>query len=215
MTVFKNTILWCEDTRITTIIFCCSSFADSRSLFLLPVRSWCLKTPLLLCEISPVASWFPFLVLFTRYKTFGFCSELLTYSKHVYLFFFFFMLATLWSRKPESFYPPFTDKNLSHREVKQWVGGGGISPAAHAASSSWVKSHGPTSSPGTNTGQAVQCCLTCLCDCVLHGVDRGLQEKYWVREGLFISCCVFWTSFHNDITSSHELFSSWLGEQFT
>lgn len=129
--------------------------------------------------------------------------------------FFFFMLATLWSRKPESFYPPFTDENLSHREVKQWVGGGGISPAAHAASSSWVKSHGPTSSPGTNTGQAVQCCLTCLCDCVLHGVDRGLQEKYWVREGLFISCCVFWTSFHNDITSSHELFSSWLGEQFT
>ena len=89
MTVFKNTIFWCEDTRITTIIFCCSSFADSRSLFLLPVRSWCLKTPLLLCEISPVASWFPFLVLFTRYKTFGFCSELLTYSKHVYLFFFF------------------------------------------------------------------------------------------------------------------------------
>lgn len=113
------------------------------------------------------------------------------------------MLATLWSRKPEYFYPPFTDDENNEQEVKQWVGGGGISPAAHAASSSWVKLHGPTSSPGTNTGQAVQCCLTCLCDCVLQGADRGLQEKYWVREGLFMSCCVFWTSFHNDITSSH------------
>ena len=146
--------------------------------------------------------------------TFGFCSELLTYSKHVYHFFFFFMLATLWSRKPESFYPPFTDdENMSHREVKRWVGGGGISPAAHAASSSWVKLHGPTCSSGTNTGQPVQGCLTCLRDCVLHGVDRGLQEKYWVREGLFMSCCVFWTR----MTSHHhtELFSSWLGEQFT
>lgn len=33
--------------------------------------------------------------------------------------------------------------------------------------------------------------------------SRGPQEKYWVREGLFMGCCVVWTSFHNDVTSSH------------
>ena len=107
------------------------------------------------------------------------------------------MLVTLWCRKPESFYPLFTDnENMSHREVKRWVGGGGISPAAHATSSSWVKLHGPTSFPGTNTGQAVQCCCSMVS-------SRGLQEKYWVREGLFMRCCVVWTSFHSDVTSSH------------
>ena len=126
-------------------------------------------------------------------KHLGFALNFWLIQNMFTVFFFFLMLATLWSRKPESFYPLFTDnENMSYREVKRWVGGGGISPAAHAASSSWVKLHGPTGFPGTNTGQAVQCCLTCLRDCVLHDVLQRTAGKVLGQRRLVYAllCCL-------------------------